>query len=402
MPNTHSPSGGKLRIVLFYGCNANVIGGNTSYLIDTARLLSRRNVELHVLVPDGTSTLDGIDCVIHKYRIPEVWLPRGCWSLYSIFLLIQLYRSTRKRLNLLMPDVIISNHFMAILVAAATCKSPRFFLPGSLAAMDIKMDPGPSVSGLFRRWSRQFNCWMSLKFEKWALNLSRKIIVSSNFFSNLICETYGYHHRKHLEIIPNGVDVSHYGVGTRNQSIQNPRRVVLSAIRIVGSKNWRLILEAAPLLEPNVEWWIAGDGAELALLKTEVANRGLKEKVRVLERRKDMPDLYAQADVFVHLSYYDCYSMVVMEALVSGLPVVLLDQGTQKARIGYGEIARPEPGFTFVQDTASEVAKGIKAMLSEPLNKVAFAEKARAIHSHERHVDSLIKSINAELKNGAT
>jgi glycosyltransferase involved in cell wall biosynthesis len=147
-----------------------------------------------------------------------------------------------------------------------------------------------------------------------------------------------------------------------------------------------------------MEWWIAGDGSELAVLKAEVARRGLERTVKVLGGRHDMADLYAQADVFVHLSYYDCYSMVVMEALVSGLPVVLLDPRVPEARIGYCELARREAGFVFVKDAGHEVAQGIRAVLRESLDRVAFAEKSRDLHTHERHIDGLLAVISAEVE----
>jgi glycosyltransferase involved in cell wall biosynthesis len=69
---------------------------------------------------------------------------------------------------------------------------------------------------------------------------------------------------------------------------------------------------------------VAGDGPERSKLEAQVLTQGLDGHVRLLGRvpPADMPAVYAAADLLVFPSLYDCWGLVLNEAMAAGLPVI--------------------------------------------------------------------------------
>ena len=57
-------------------------------------------------------------------------------------------------------------------------------------------------------------------------------------------------------------------------------------------------------------------------LEALAREKGLRDRVRLMGYRNDIPAFYAMADVFVFPSFREGLSVSVMEAMASGLPVV--------------------------------------------------------------------------------
>jgi glycosyltransferase involved in cell wall biosynthesis len=100
--------------------------------------------------------------------------------------------------------------------------------------------------------------------------------------------------------------------------------VVLAVSRLVWHKGYPELATAMRML-PGVTLWIAGErltsdrGPDMATLLQEA---GLGERVRLLGYREDMADLMAAADIFVLPSRFEGLPMSVIEAMLTGLPVV--------------------------------------------------------------------------------
>lgn len=387
------------QIVFFHAHDPDSIGGNTTYFLNTVKYLSRRLQRLDVLMPEGSLRLEGTALTVHYYSMGRLKLPIGIRYFHAFARLIQLYANSQNLLRRLKPDVVISNHSMVMLVAYITTRrAVRIFLPGSLSAMDMRMDAPAPVGTLLKRWLQKLNPWWIRVLEKTALRVAHRIVVNTRFLGELIAEIYGEEHSKHVKIIPNGVDIERYNVTLKSRAKGDcEKRIVLSAFRIMRSKNWRLILDACPSLEPDIEWWIAGEGPDLEELKSAIVSRGLGNRVKALGERVDMEELYGQADVFVHLSRYDNYPTVVMEASVSGLPIVLLDPSVPGTYTGYAELINRIPECVTVMDTGESVARAINSLMANLPSRREIAAESRTLHNHERHVDALMNLIRDEL-----
>ncbi|WP_431869462.1 glycosyltransferase family 4 protein [Nocardiopsis eucommiae] len=106
-------------------------------------------------------------------------------------------------------------------------------------------------------------------------------------------------------------------------AVEPDRPLLLTVARLAEQKGLDTLLAAAPAIadrtpEPVVA--IAGDGPLWGELHDAAA--GMPGDVRMLGHRSDVADLLAAADVFCLTSQWEGPSLVIMEALRAGLPVV--------------------------------------------------------------------------------
>jgi glycosyltransferase involved in cell wall biosynthesis len=106
--------------------------------------------------------------------------------------------------------------------------------------------------------------------------------------------------------------------------------VALYVGRVAHEKNIEFLLDVVALAResvPELLLVIAGEGPALVSLHESVASRGLSTNVQFLgylDRRSELPDCYAAADVFTFASRTETQGLVLLEAMAAGLPVVAL------------------------------------------------------------------------------
>lgn len=111
---------------------------------------------------------------------------------------------------------------------------------------------------------------------------------------------------------------------------------------------------------PEAYLWIAGDGPDEAVLKSEAVDLGVADRVRFLGWRDDAPSLYRTADVCVFPSRFEPLGNVVIQSWAHGLPVI-----AAKA-VGPGALIRDgEDGFLIEIDNADELAVKTRTLLAD-------------------------------------
>ena len=107
-----------------------------------------------------------------------------------------------------------------------------------------------------------------------------------------------------------------------------PNRVVIVAVaRLIRDKGFSELAEAMRQV-PDAELWVVGErlasdrGDDMAVL---LRGAGLGDRLRLLGYRHDVAAILAAADIFVLPSYFEALPMSVIEAMLSGLPVVASD-----------------------------------------------------------------------------
>lgn len=105
------------------------------------------------------------------------------------------------------------------------------------------------------------------------------------------------------------------------------RVVVLAVSRLVRIKGYGE-LAAAMRSVPDAELWVVGERLEsdrgddmLALLR----EAGFGDRLRLLGYRHDVAAILAAADIFVLPSYFEGLPMSIIEAMLTGLPVIASD-----------------------------------------------------------------------------
>lgn len=137
--------------------------------------------------------------------------------------------------------------------------------------------------------------------------------------------------------IANGIDLLRFraAAARRDENRKHlgleDERLVLQVGRISKAKQQLVTLDALlPLLrrDPKLLLWFAGLPEEPeyeARLREAVQASGVDSQIQILGSRTDVPDLLAAADVYVMPSTMEAHSVALIEALASGVPVVLSD-----------------------------------------------------------------------------
>lgn len=131
--------------------------------------------------------------------------------------------------------------------------------------------------------------------------------------------------------------------------------------RLVATKCLPLVLEALDLTKDlDIRLVIAGQGPMRNEWEGLVRELGLGDRVEFLGQvsYNQMPVLYRSADVFIFTSLRDSFGSQVLEAMASGLPVVVLNH--QGAGAFVPEEAGIKVAVTNPQETVSRLASAIR------------------------------------------
>jgi glycosyltransferase involved in cell wall biosynthesis len=150
---------------------------------------------------------------------------------------------------------------------------------------------------------------------------------------------HGYHlSPERLRVIPNGLDLEKFRrvpEGTRERvraalGVADGMHVLGLFGRFYPVKGHKLMLQMLPRIvagRPDVLLLLAGEGPERAECESLTDRLGLREHVRFLGQRDDIPQLLTACDVFLMPSQTEGLPLAAIEALALGRPVVGFEVG---------------------------------------------------------------------------
>jgi glycosyltransferase involved in cell wall biosynthesis len=152
-------------------------------------------------------------------------------------------------------------------------------------------------------------------------------------------------------------------------------RVVIAAVsRLVRHKGYPE-LAAAMREVPDAELWVVGErlgsdrGDDMSAL---LRNAGLGPRLRLLGYRTDVAAVLAAADIFVLPSHFEGLPMSVIEAMLTGLPVVATTIR------GPREQVVPElTGLLVPPATVEPLAAALRRLANDPAARAAMGEAGR-------------------------
>lgn len=145
-----------------------------------------------------------------------------------------------------------------------------------------------------------------------------------------------------IKIVPNGIDIKRFRYSLSNRiairkefNISN--EILIGNIgRLTIQKNQEFLIDAfhsALKLNENMKLLIVGNGKLADKLKNKCKYLGILDKVIFSEVRSDVEKIYSALDVFVFPSLYEGLGIVLIEAQVSGLPVICSNKVPIEAKI---------------------------------------------------------------------
>lgn len=85
---------------------------------------------------------------------------------------------------------------------------------------------------------------------------------------------------------------------------------------------------------PETVLLLAGNGEEEDSIRRQISLRGMEQYVRLLGRRSDVERLYQGLDAVIMPSFHEGFPVAAVEAMTSGLPVLLSDTITKELDFG--------------------------------------------------------------------
>ncbi|WP_158745909.1 glycosyltransferase family 4 protein [Acidisphaera sp. L21] len=159
------------------------------------------------------------------------------------------------------------------------------------------------------------------------------------------------------------------------QGVAQDQVVIVCVSRLVRHKGYPELL-AAMRDVPGAELWIVGarldsdHGEDLGPALAEAAATG---RARLLGYRTDIPAILAAADIFALPSHFEGLPMSVIEAMLTGLPVVATDIRGPREQVVAGET-----GLLVPPATIEPLAAALNRLVDDPALRIAMGKAGRA------------------------
>ncbi|MBE0685785.1 MAG: glycosyltransferase family 4 protein, partial [Anaerolineaceae bacterium] len=180
---------------------------------------------------------------------------------------------------------------------------------------------------------------------------------------------------------PWGIDLNHFQPGNnlelRNQLGWNDKFILLSLRsweKIYGVDLVARTFVEASKSEPDLRLILLGNGSQEVEIKTIFEEAGIIDRVYLggVIGQKALPDYYHASDLYISASFSDGSSVSLMEALASGLPVLVSDIPGNKEWIDHDR-----NGWLFETGSVENLAKSILIIFKNKANLSQVGIEAR-------------------------
>jgi glycosyltransferase involved in cell wall biosynthesis len=208
-------------------------------------------------------------------------------------------------------------------------------------------------------------------------------ILSCSERAKQVHAAIGYPEAK-IVVIPNGFDIAVFRHNMEARASVRAELGIESDALLVGHfarndplKNHIGFVQAMQLIHerlPNARFVLAGAGidSDNAELTARIDAAALRDAVRLLGRREDMPRLMASLDVFCSSSHGEAFPLVVGEAMACEVPCVVTDAGDSAEIVG--ATGRVVP----VGDMAGLARETVSLLSLSESARLELGQKARA------------------------
>ena len=179
-----------------------------------------------------------------------------------------------------------------------------------------------------------------------------------------------------VTLIPNGIDTRPFATPpiTTKRKPDGPLLVGLVG-RLSQEKGVDLFLHAAARVlrdQPETRFQIIGDGPDRPALEHLIATLGLGDRITLLGRRDNMPEIYASLDILVSASRQEGLPITLLEAMASALPILATSVGEVPSLI-----RDRHTGLLVPPDNVDALATALHTLLTNPALRQQLGENAR-------------------------
>ena len=209
--------------------------------------------------------------------------------------------------------------------------------------------------------------------ERYALNRTKQIIAVSEQVKQELVQDARVH-RQRISVISNGVDLNEFyprSVNRDDYNLDTNKTYALFAGDLKSTrKNLDTVLHALAKVE-NVNLLVLGY-SEKSKYPSLAEDLEISDRVHFLGYRKDIAEIMSLADLFIFPSRYEPFSLVILEAMASGLPVIT------SSRCGAVELLSDNSAVVIEDpDDTSTLIQVLRELVSNQERLEMMALKAR-------------------------
>lgn len=187
------------------------------------------------------------------------------------------------------------------------------------------------------------------------------------------------------KMVPNGVDPSLFMSDRVRRSetrktlgIPEDAPVLITVSALQGRKGIEKVLDVVGHLKqsmPDIRYILCGDGndKDRQAFRAKVAALGIVPNVHFMGNQKDVSGFYNAADLFVFLPEFEGFGIVALEAMASGLPLIV-SQGS-----AFPEILAEGGGVMVDPDVPADIARTIHVLLQDREQRLLMGAAGRAV-----------------------
>ena len=227
---------------------------------------------------------------------------------------------------------------------------------------------GSDVPGFNKRFLFQYLLLKPLFKRIW--RASYRVIANSEDLKSLAEKTTP---ELPIEVIYNGIDIEEFTPSVEGEADSFS---IICVSRLIQRKCVDYLLRAMPVVigeHPHVHLVIVGEGDMEEDLKKLSKELGLESNVsfRGYVRHEGLPELYRNADLFVLPSLWEGMSNTLLEAMATGLPVIVTDTG------GTAELVS-DNGIVVPKQNSEAISEAILRLINDSSLRVVMGRKSRS------------------------
>jgi 1,2-diacylglycerol 3-alpha-glucosyltransferase len=352
------------------------VNGAAYFTYRLATLLAKRRHNVFVMCPSRSfrNTIMN-DQAVAVYGIRSIHLP-----VYQNFRVSPLFtsRTIRRVMREISPDIVhIQNHFLIGKEAVSAAKKLGIPVMGTNHFMPQNLTHYLHLPGITERWLQRFawrqfvKVFQQLDFVTTPTRTAAALLVKAGL-------------KKEVVPVSCGIDLERFkptndGAYLRQRfAIPTDKPVLLYVGRLDKEKRIDMILGALPDISrvTGVHLVLAGIGKEKRNLEELAEKLGIQQEVTFtgFVPDEDLQNIYRVADLFVTAGIAELQSIVTMEAMASGLPVVAVNAMALPELVHDGE-----NGYLFSDGDRQMFTEKVIAILSDQAMRVKMSEKSLEI-----------------------
>ncbi|MEW5977563.1 MAG: glycosyltransferase [Acidobacteriota bacterium] len=215
------------------------------------------------------------------------------------------------------------------------------------------------------------------KYLRWFYEQMDVIYVPSRFYRQQLIDK-DFTPRK-LRLFPHGTDAEFFHPGRRNPGFWekyggNGGAKVLYVGRVAREKDLDVLIEVYDQLarrRPECTLAVVGDGPYLPLMRERLQHANVVFTGFLVG--EELSQAYASSDIFIFPSTTDTFGNVVLEAMASGLPVVVSDKGGPKEFVQHGRT-----GLVTQARNPERLLLAVETLIDNPTLRSQMARNGRS------------------------